>query len=243
MSQKKKRIPAPLQSTDYHSDESSVSGSPHIRSSKMRSLATPATAESTISPAKMGPHKKHLDAHGQTFLARACAKGEYDQAKQRLGERPEDLNVADFAGNTPLQIASINGYEDIVKLVIDAGCNLDCVNYDKDTPLLDAVDNGHLQVVKLLLEAGVNPRKANVNGEEPIDRVNDELENAPEIRAALVDAKRRLGERRLTSEEHHELDDGRFSHGPDSPRRSPAATGSGLAASGRRAGTVRATKN
>ena len=240
MSHKKKRIPAPLQSTDYPSDDSSASGSPHVRSSKLRTLTTPATTESTISPAKLAPHKKHLDAHGQTFLARACARGEYDQAKVRLTERPEDLNVADFAGNTPLQIASLNGYEGIVKLLLDAGCNLDCVNHDKDTPLLDAVDNGHLGVVRLLLDAGVNPRKANVNGEEPLDRVNEELDNAAEIRTALQDAKKRTGERRFTSEDNHDIDDGRDSHGPDSPRRSPAASSG--AAGARRSGTVRATK-
>jgi hypothetical protein len=148
--------------------------------------------------------------------------------------------VADYAGNTPLQIAAINGKEDIVKLLIDAGCNLDCVNYDKDTPLLDAVDNGHLGVVKLLLDAGVNPRKANVNGEEPVDRVSDDTDNAEEIRAALLAARKRAGDRRRTSEEHHshQDQDPRDSHAPDSPRRSPA-TNSG---SGRRTGTVRATK-
>lgn len=242
IAQKKKRLPPPLQSTGYHSDESSASGSPHPRSSKLRSLATPATADSNVSPAKIAPHKKHLDAHGQTFLARACARGEYEIAKQRLGERPEDLNVADYAGNTPLQIAAINGCEDIVKLLIDAGCNLDCVNYDKDTPLLDAVDNGHLSVVKLLLDAGVNPRKANVNGEEPIDRVTDETENAAEIRAALTEAKKRAGERRRTSEDrhsHHDYHEPRDSHAPESPRQSPATAMVGF---GRRGGTVRSTK-
>lgn len=240
MSQKKKRVPAPLQSTEYQSDESSASGSPYPRSSKLRNLATPGPSESTTSPAKMGPHKKHLDAHGQTFLARACARGEYDQAKQRLGERPEDLNVADYAGNTPLQIAAINGCEDIVELLINAGCNLECVNYDKDTPLLDAVDNGHLAVVKLLLGAGVNPRKANVHGEEPLDRVNDEFDNAEEIRTLLTNARQRMGERRRTSEEQHH--DSHASQGPESPRRSPASNANAQGPSNRRAGTVRATK-
>ncbi|KAK7418805.1 hypothetical protein QQX98_003667 [Neonectria punicea] len=240
LGQKKKRLPTPLQPTDYHSDDSSASASPHPRSSKLRGLATPAAGDPNASPIKLAPHKKHLDAHGQTFLARACARGEYEGAKHRLGERPEDLNVADYAGNTPLQIAAINGCENIVKLLIEAGCNLDCVNYDKDTPLLDAVDNGHLGVVKLLLEAGVNPRKANVNGEEPIDRVSDDTENAAEIRAALLEAKKRAGERRRTSEDHHshhDSHDARDSHAPDSPRQSPA-TGFG----GRRSGTVRSTK-
>lgn len=241
LAQKKKRVPPPLQSIDYQSDDSSASGSPHLRNAKLRSLTTPSNTESNMSPAKVGIHKKHLDAHGQTLLARACARGEYDGVKTRLLERPEDLNVADYAGNTPLQIAAINGCEDIVKLLIDAGCNLDCVNYDKETPLLDAVDNDHLGVVKLLLDAGVNPRKANVNGEEPIDRVTDDMDNAKEIRAALTDAKKRgAGDRHRTSEDRHSHadNDGRDSHAPDSPRRSPAA--SSLA--GRRGGTVRSTK-
>lgn len=245
LSHKKKRVPAPLRSTDYHSDESSASGSPHPRSSKLRSLTTPATTESTTSPAKLAPHKKHLDAHGQTFLARACARGEYDVAKQRLEERPEDIDVADYAGNTPLQIASINGCEDIVKLLIEAGCSLDCVNYDKDTPLLDAVDNGHLDVIKLLLAAGVNPRKANAYGQEPIDRVQDDQDNAAEMKKALQDARARMGERRRTSEDHHPQDhtDARSSHGPESPRQSPGAPlMTPAASSSRRAGTVRSTK-
>lgn len=241
---KKKRLPPPLQPTDYNSDESSASNSPHPRNAKLRSLATPAHAESTTSPLKMPSHKKHLDAHGQTLLARACARGEYEAAKHRLGDRPEDLNVADYAGNTPLQIAAINGCEDIVKLLIDAGCNLDCVNYDKDTPLLDAVDNGHLAVVKQLLDAGVNPRKANVNGEEPLDRVNEETENAEEIRQALLDARKRAGMRAKTSEDRHshpDTHDTRGSAAPESPRRSPAIATSAQSL-GRRAGTVRATK-
>ncbi|KAK6841663.1 ankyrin repeat protein [Apiospora arundinis] len=98
----KKRRPAPLMSTDYQSDDSSASGSPHPRSSRLKSIATPLTGDSTASPAKMhGVHKKHLDAHGQTLFAKACAKGEYDVAKMRLQERPEDLNFSDHAGNTP----------------------------------------------------------------------------------------------------------------------------------------------
>ncbi|KAJ2967443.1 hypothetical protein NQ176_g9659 [Zarea fungicola] len=240
LSQKKKRLPPPLQSTEYQSDDSSASGSPHPRSTKLRNLVTPSNSESHISPAKIGPHKKHLDAHGQTLLARACARGEYDGVKQRLEERPEDLNVADYAGNTPLQIASIHGCEDIVKLLIEAGCNLDCVNYDKDTPLLDAVDNGHIKVVKLLLAAGVNPRKANVNGEEPIDRVTEETSHADEIRALLLTAKKKAGDRSRISEDRnsHPDVDARDSHAPESPRRSPAAS----LPSGRRSTTGRATK-
>lgn len=241
---KKRRIPAPLQSTDYHSDDSSASGSPHPRSSKLRSIATPVTGDSTISPARMPPHRKHVDNHGQTLLAKACAKGEYEVAKKRLTERPDDLNFADYAGNTPLQVASLNGHEQIVQLLINAGCNLDCRNSDKETPLLDAVENGHLGVVQLLLKAGVNPRKADAEGHEPLEKVPDDLENAEEIRAALREAKERVGELRRTSEDHppNDLQDALSSLGPESPRRSPTASGSGALAAQRRGGAVRSTK-
>ncbi|ORY63413.1 uncharacterized protein BCR38DRAFT_458553 [Pseudomassariella vexata] len=228
---KKRRIPAPLQNTEYHSDDSSASGSPHPRSSRLKSIATPVTGDSNMSPAKMGPHKKHLDAHGQTLFAKACAKGEYDVAKTRLQERPEDLNFADHAGNTPLQVAALNGHEEIVELLIQAGCNLECRNDVKDTPLLDAVENGHLGVVKLLLAAGVNPRKANAIGQEPLELLPDDIDNAEEIRAALVQAKQRIGELRRTSEDHPPQDNHDVSsHGPDSPRRSPPATSGSAAA-------------
>jgi hypothetical protein len=239
LSHKKKRLPAPLRSTEYHSDDSSASGNHNPRHAKVRNISTPATADMNMSPAKLPSSKRHVDAHGQTPLARACTKGEFEVAKQRLGERPNDIDFADYAGNTPLQSAAINGFEEIVELLINAGCNVDCVNGQKDTPLLDAVENGHLDVVKLLLAAGVNPRKANLEGEEPLDRINEELDNASEIRAALMEAKQRRAGTRKTSEELHHTDhhDGKSSHGADSPRQSPAP-----ALVARRPGNVRAQK-
>ncbi len=243
-SSKKRRVPAPLQATDYNSDDSSAGSSPHPRSSKLKNIATPLTGDSTISPAKIAPHKKHVDNHGQTLFAKACAKGEYETAKKRLAERPDDLNFADYAGNTPLQVAALNGHENIVKLLIEAGCKLDCRNSDKDTPLLDAVENGHLGVVKLLLEAGVNPRKADAEGHEPLDKVPEDLDNAEEIRAALREAKEKMGELRRTSEDHQpqDIQDTVSSHGAESPRRSPPASASNTLAVQRRGGTVRSTK-
>ncbi|PSS16820.1 hypothetical protein M430DRAFT_102680, partial [Amorphotheca resinae ATCC 22711] len=117
----------------------------------------------------MAPHKKHVNSSGQTLVVRACASGKLDVVKQRLEERPEDLDEADHAKNTPLHAASIAGHADIVKLLLDAGCIVDPVNVARDTPLHDAIDNGHLECVKLLLDAGANPRKANGKGEDPYD--------------------------------------------------------------------------
>ncbi|KAL2074682.1 hypothetical protein VTL71DRAFT_8461 [Oculimacula yallundae] len=242
LSHKKKRIPAPLQSTEYQSDDSSASGHSHPRSTRLRSLAAPITGESAISPAKMAPHKKHVNSSGQTLLAIACARGRLENVKQRYEERPEDLNLADNAMNTPLHTASLGGHVEIVKFLLDTGnCELDCVNSDRDTPLHDAVDNKNVEVVKLLLEAGANPGKPNHKGNEPLDLIvdmegesgddsDDEAERiegmqkATEMREAIVAAKLKFGGHRRGSEDHlHENGDGRFSHPRGSPRQASPA--------------------
>ncbi|KAJ5183447.1 hypothetical protein N7492_001063 [Penicillium capsulatum] len=190
----RKKAPTPLTgfqrqgSEDRQSTSSSASGSP-LPSAHLRRLGSGVGA--SASPAKqMGP-KKLRDKSGRTPLARACADRKYDQVMLRHGERPEDLNVPDNAGNTPLQIASLNGEAPIVKFLLDAGCEINTKNIDKDTPLIDAVENGNVKVVKLLLEAGANPRTVNASGDEPYELVPQDLkeDEYDDIRKALADAK------------------------------------------------------
>lgn len=158
------------------------------------------TGSHAISPAKMS-HKKNRDKNGRTLLARACALDDVE-AEMRLKERPEDLDIPDNAGNTPLQIASLEGKAKIVQLLLDAGCDLTCKNIDMETPLIDAVENGHLEVVKMLLKAGLDPRQSNAKGEEPLDLLNPENDHYDEIRAALIAAKGKDKIRR-PSEDHN----------------------------------------
>lgn len=193
-SNKKRKLPAPLRATkDRHSideesdDDSSVGESSHPRRSRTRNLATPPTGDSLLS-VKMPPHKKR-SPFGRTDLADACEDGDITKARRFLQEKPQDLDVADPAGNTPLQCASLNGHVEVVKLLLDAGCNLHCVNNVKDSPLLDAVENGHLEVVKLLLAAGANPKIRNEKGEEPIDKIDKSGDDADAIRQALKTAR------------------------------------------------------
>lgn len=231
LSHKKKRIPAPLQSTEYHSDSSSASGTSHPRSSRVRYLAAPVTGESTVSPARMAPHKKHVNASGQTPLAIAVQRGLLENVKLRYEERHSDLNLADNALNTPLHVASLNGFTDIVRFLLDTGdCELDSVNVDKDTPLHDAVDNGHLEVVKLLLDAGANPSKPNKAGNEALDIVNEkgdedeeDSEMWAEMKSVILAAKRSsTTEHHRGSEDHQMRDsDSRMSHAKESPRETP----------------------
>ncbi|KAL8719534.1 MAG: hypothetical protein Q9225_003477, partial [Loekoesia sp. 1 TL-2023] len=199
---KRKKAPSPLlverrrkASEDTHGDSddsSSIHSHPH--------LPKVTSADHTaISPAKISM-KKNRDRNGRTLLARACAL-DFAEAKKWLRERPQDVDVPDNAGNTPLQIASLEGLADVVQLLLDAGCDINCKNIDMETPLIDAVENGHLEVVQLLLNAGLDPRQSNAKGEEPLDLVNPDNEDYDEIRAALIAAKESNTMRR-PSEDH-----------------------------------------
>ena len=184
----------PSEDTREDSDDSS---SIHEHSYLQKFASTESHA---ISPAKLS-HKKNRDKNGRTLLARACALDDVE-AEMRLKERPQDLDIPDNAGNTPLQIASLEGKAKIVQLLLDAGCDLTCKNIDMETPLIDAVENGHIELVKMLLKAGLDPRQSNAKGEEPLDLLNPENDHFDEIRAALIAAKGKDKIRR-PSEDHN----------------------------------------
>lgn len=199
---KRKKAPAPRHvdrhsrpSEDVHdSDSSSIEDH---QPTKLRS----GIGESNTMWKGSKVSKTNKDRSGRTRLARACASGVAEDAKKWLKERSEDIDVADFAGNTPLQVASLEGYAGIVKLLLDAGCSIDSRNVDGDTPLIDAVENGHLEVVRMLLDAGVDPTQRSQSGKEPIELVNAEMDDADEIRTALLVSKKDKEGRRRQSED------------------------------------------
>ena len=230
---KKRKLPPPPVSIreakisdDVQSDSSSTNGSPRPSAHLKKAYSGDV---STLSPAKMPVHRKLRDQIGRTFLARACAKNDIETAQTCLTERPQDIDVPDHAGNTPLQLAALEGFPEIVELLIQAGADVHCKNNDKDTPLTDAVENGHLEVVNLLLKAGADPRQSNAKGEEPLDLLDPDKEMYTEIRDALREAMKRDTERRRHSEDQSGnpsismKENGQSSRGASaaSPRNSP----------------------
>lgn len=198
----KRRKPAPLYvdrtraSEDFHpesDDDSSVHS--HQRLQRLQS-----NDMNILSPAKVS-HKKNIDRSGRTLLARACVQGP-EEAERWIRERPQDINVPDNAGNTPLQSASIHGKHLVVETLINAGCDITCKNIDLDTPLIDAVENSHVEVVKLLLKAGVDSRQRNAKGQEPLELVDLDHESGEEVRSALLLARRDSEASRRQSEDH-----------------------------------------
>lgn len=59
-----------------------------------------------------------------------------------------------FLNGTPLQVAATKGYQDVVKLLLAAGADVNAK--DGSRPLHLAACKGHVEVAKLLLAAGAN---------------------------------------------------------------------------------------
>ena len=217
-------------SEDRQSVSSSASGShgSPLPSARLRRLATADSAAPSKHHQQNTGHKKQRDQNGRTRLARACAVQELETAIARHAENPEDLNVPDNAGNTPLQIAALEGCADIVEFLIGEGCEINTKNIDRDTPLIDAVENGHLEVVKLLLDAGANPRVVNAEGDEPYELVPLDTEDYDEIRRVIREARSHPKSKRRSedpySAQHREASSRRTSDN-NSPRETPPPYG------------------
>ncbi|OQO03290.1 hypothetical protein B0A48_11546 [Cryoendolithus antarcticus] len=175
-------------------DESSVSSEATSHGQIERSSRTRkgvGRSTSTVGKSTEHKHKRHLNKYGLTKVAELSEQGDLDALKDALEKDPGALDIPDHAGNTPLQIASLNGQADVVVYLISLNCRIDCVNDQNESPLIDAAENGHIDVVIILLEAGVNPTRPNRKGDLALDLVKDDTDNAEEIRATLLSATER----------------------------------------------------
>jgi hypothetical protein len=76
---------------------------------------------------------------------------------RRLLEDGLDPNIRDELDESALTIASIRGYEDIVRLFLEYNADPNIVNEFYETPLSQASIYGHVDTVKTLLEYNADP--------------------------------------------------------------------------------------
>ncbi|CAG2234035.1 unnamed protein product [Mytilus edulis] len=110
-----------------------------------------------------------------TPLGLACFHGHYDIVKYFLSENGKtldnsvDITIKIQKGWSVLHAACVNGNIEIVKELIDVGCNLNETNDDRVTPLyLASCLNGHTEVVKLLIDVGLKVNDTTDKGYTPL---------------------------------------------------------------------------
>lgn len=87
-------------------------------------------------------------------LLKAVRKLDDEKVREILAEGPVDVNVKNSRGRTSLHIAADKGAYEIVKLLIDAGANVNVLDTYGYTPLSDALS--YADIVKALLDAGAD---------------------------------------------------------------------------------------
>lgn len=69
----------------------------------------------------------------------------------------------------PLFVASKNGHEEVVKVLLEHNTLINKPDRDGDTAIFGSVEQEHKHITKLLLENGANPLHARNNGDTPMD--------------------------------------------------------------------------
>lgn len=80
----------------------------------------------------------------------------------------KNVNMIDDNNNSPLIIASMHGYTNIVRKLLDLNADVNVTNYTGNNALHYAANIGFIDIIKLLVEHGINVNESNNNGSIPI---------------------------------------------------------------------------
>lgn len=102
-----------------------------------------------------------------TPLGEACYRGRLQTVKlllERGSAAEEIINARNMYGSTALLLAAENGHFDVVKLLVEAGADIDIPTNYGSTPLLYGANCGNMNIVKLLVERGAKMLTVNDGG-------------------------------------------------------------------------------
>ena len=68
---------------------------------------------------------------------------------------------------SPLHLAAKNGYEDVAKVLIDKGADVNATDNQKQTPLHSAAENGQAEMCELLLNNGAELKVLDIARRSP----------------------------------------------------------------------------
>ena len=141
---------------------------------------------------------------GETPLHRACIEGDVKRAHKLLQDG-HPINPRDHCGWLPIHEAANHDHADIVRLLVEAGADLNDPGGEKcggTTPLHDACNNCNVQVIQVLLQMGADACKFDQDGNTPLDCLRNwrqRVKQLSEEEAAVFHKTVQLLEERMKS--------------------------------------------
>ncbi|WVZ64421.1 hypothetical protein U9M48_013933, partial [Paspalum notatum var. saurae] len=109
------------------------------------------------------------DGSGKTPLSCSVSCGKVIAVRYLL-DKGADLNKQDVMGFAPLHYAAKQGYDEIARLLLSRGANVD-LNSSEGTPLHVAAAHGKFGVMQILLEHHADPNRVSPNHCTPLAEV------------------------------------------------------------------------
>uniref|UniRef100_A0A8C5QEK4 Protein phosphatase 1 regulatory subunit 16A n=1 Tax=Leptobrachium leishanense TaxID=445787 RepID=A0A8C5QEK4_9ANUR len=120
-----------------------------------------------------GAKERHVAFPQNVTLLEATARNDVEEVRQLLQNRFSP-NLYNEDGLTALHQCCIDDFEEIVKLLLDAGADVNASDSELWTPLHAAATCGHLHLVELLIKHKANLLAVNSDGNMPYDLCEDD---------------------------------------------------------------------
>jgi len=117
---------------------------------------------------RLGAQADLPDEFGWTPLHEACAHGHTAIVARFIDVHSNLEGISKNKHETALHLAARSGFEEIVKLLLDAGANREVRNDHGETPLHVAAADGNRAIMRLLLDARADVNARNFAGETPL---------------------------------------------------------------------------
>ncbi len=120
-------------------------------------------------------------------IIKAAKAGDIAAVRKALATNPDLIRARDKDGSSPLHCAAWKGHAEVVRVLLDAGADINDHNNNDHwgtTPLHAAAHGNQLQVAEVLMSRGADPRAKNLHGKTPLDETA--VHNASKVAKLLA---------------------------------------------------------
>ena len=112
-------------------------------------------------------NKKDSHNFGRTLIHVAVDLGRY-KIVEYLISKGANMNIVDYDGYSPLQLAYFRGKINMFKLLVNSGANVDARNYEGMTVLDIACEKGDMDIAEFVVSKGASLNERNNRGLMPL---------------------------------------------------------------------------